>query len=381
MATLPLPSYRVRVAPEILVWARESAGLSQDEARRVANVSMERLQAWETGEETVEPPTVAQLRSLSNIYKRPISLFLLRAAPAERLAATYARRLHGASAEAGSRHLRFAVRDACDQRAIALQLLESLDEDPPELVRVHVLQEDVEGSGRAIREELGVQDDDLLAWARRGQALQSWIDALDQAGVLVVQFKYVEVEERRGFAIIETPLPLIALNELDARAARLFTLLHEFAHILRATNNLSTDDETWCNAVAAATLVPEQLVRAHLEEVGQFDDWWAVGVDLARAFGVSREAAFRRLATLGFITTAQYQQAREELGAEPKSGGRGIVTYPTGEVRRVGRQYIRVVGRAYEQGLISLHAASRYLGVQGQYVEPLVTAAERGARD
>ncbi len=378
--SLSLPSYRVRVAPDVLTWARTTAGLSLEEVSKLTQTGIDRLRAWEEGDERFDAPTVNQLRTLSNTYKRPISLFLLQAPPAERLAATYARRLHGASAEAGSHHLRFAVRDALDQRAIALELLEEMREEPPALAVVPVREADPETAAASIREMLSVSDEDVVLWAKQGATLQAWIDSLDAAGVLVVQFRYVNVEERRGFAVIELPLPVIALNESDARTARLFTLLHEYAHIQRAANGIDADEEVWCNAVAAAALIPAHLARAHIE--GQDDsDWLGLGLSLAASFRVSREAAYRRLVTLGVISEGQYQAVREELGVEPKAAGGGFARYPVGEVRRLGRQYIRIVGEAYERGAISLHAASRYLGVQGRFVEPLVLAAERGAAE
>jgi Zn-dependent peptidase ImmA (M78 family)/transcriptional regulator with XRE-family HTH domain len=376
MASLSLPSYRVPVSPAVLAWARASAGLSIEDVSRLAQVSVARLRAWEEGDDAIEPPTVAQLRTLSNTYKRPISLFLLEQPPVERLAATYARRLHGAAPEVGTHHLRFAVRDAVDQRQIALELVSGMNEQPPAMAVVPIRSLDPESAAAEIRSALDVNDQQVLAWAEDSATLQGWIDALDRAGVLVVQYRYVEVEERRGFALVEFPLPVIALNESDARVGRLFTLVHEYAHIQRAANNLDANDEPWCNAVAAALLIPERLARAHVEE-SDTEDWVALGLSLASRFAVSREAAYRRLATLGFITEDQYRAMREELGQEPKGSGGGFARYPTGEIRRLGRQYIRIVGEAYERGEISLHAASRYLGVQGQYVEPLVSAAER----
>jgi DNA-binding transcriptional regulator YiaG len=50
------------VTPEVLRWARESIGVSLDEAARRAGVPVQRVEAWETGQ---AEPTVAKLRSLA----------------------------------------------------------------------------------------------------------------------------------------------------------------------------------------------------------------------------------------------------------------------------------------------------------------------------
>src|ERR1017187_9694215 len=69
---------RAIVKPELLVWARESAHFQPHVAAKKANVPVERLLEWETGETS---PTINQLRTLANIYKRPLAVFFLPEAP------------------------------------------------------------------------------------------------------------------------------------------------------------------------------------------------------------------------------------------------------------------------------------------------------------
>src|SRR5262249_12013340 len=60
--------------PTVLIWARESAGLPVELAAKKAAIGSERLAAWERGEQR---PTFAQLRKLSEVYKRPLAIFYL----------------------------------------------------------------------------------------------------------------------------------------------------------------------------------------------------------------------------------------------------------------------------------------------------------------
>lgn len=73
--SLTLPRYRVRVAPAVLRWSRETAGLTTEAAADLLGVTQERLVAWERGDEGHAPPTIAQVRAMSSKYHRPISLF------------------------------------------------------------------------------------------------------------------------------------------------------------------------------------------------------------------------------------------------------------------------------------------------------------------
>src|ERR1700722_2151491 len=68
------------VEPDILRWARVTAGLSVDEAARSLHTRPENVQAWEEGEER---PSMAQLRRMATSYRRLLSDFYLPKAPDE----------------------------------------------------------------------------------------------------------------------------------------------------------------------------------------------------------------------------------------------------------------------------------------------------------
>ena len=64
-----------KVNPDILVWARETAGLSeQDAAKKLGLSSPERLEALESGK---RDPSRRQLLNMSEKYRRPLLTFYL----------------------------------------------------------------------------------------------------------------------------------------------------------------------------------------------------------------------------------------------------------------------------------------------------------------
>lgn len=67
---------RALVEPDMLVWARESAGYSIEAAARKIGVPLERLHGWEN-EKVKNLPTLNQLRKMASVYKRPLSAFYL----------------------------------------------------------------------------------------------------------------------------------------------------------------------------------------------------------------------------------------------------------------------------------------------------------------
>ena len=70
-----------KINPEMLVWARETAGLSLEEAaERLKDIPLERLDRMERGE---ADPTRTQLNRMAKLYHRPAVLFYMPKPPKE----------------------------------------------------------------------------------------------------------------------------------------------------------------------------------------------------------------------------------------------------------------------------------------------------------
>lgn len=147
-------------------------------------------------------------------------------------------------------------------------------------------------------------------------------DYLERAGILSFQLSGIQVEEARGFAVADRPLPVVAFNSADSVRGRIFTLFHEVAHILLGTSTLhsrspfESDDETeqWCNHLAAAILIPRDdlLGLYQVESHGRNASWSQQEVErLAGRYGVSPAAMIRRLDTFDRIASGAFHELRE----------------------------------------------------------------------
>ncbi len=388
-----MPTVRAIVKPDILVWARESAGLSlEDAAKKVGNVKPERLVRWEQG---ADQPTVNQLRNMARVYKRPLSVFYLQEVPARFRVMEDFRRLPGVVAGRYSPSLLLEIRTAQERRQLALELFQATGETPPEFSLAASSDDDVENVGLIIRRALGMSYAEQTSWQDHPRAsFNAWRSRTEGIGVLVFQTTRVEIDEMRGFSIAEPVLPVIVVNRKDAPSGRTFSLLHEFTHLMLRRSGICDFDESatrapdeqkievFCNAVAGAALMPRErfLSESVVVQHGKDQPSWSRDelIELSRQYGVSREAALRRLLTLGRTSISFYQQQREQLLAEykaerererEKQGELKIRRNPPVEVlSNFGRNFVRLVLDTYYQDRITLSDVSGYLGLRVRHL-------------
>jgi len=311
--------------PKLLVWARESASLTEEAIAKKIGVKADRVRAWESGQER---PSVAQLRNFAAATKRPLAVFYL-AEPPHTFDALHDFRA-GTSAEAPvamSPDLTFEIRKAYDRREWALELMSDLQLNPATFgVSLH-LDEDTEIAAGKLRAALGVRTEMQSRWRADYEAFREWRALLEHAGILTFQATDLELDEARGFSISLKPLPAVVVNIKDAYRGRIFTLLHEVTHIAlneggicdlndNQRRNASAKVEAYCNRVAGAVLFPKNdlLATSEVRNHRSTDMTWSDGEieTLSRKFGGSREALLVRLLALNRTNEKFYYGKRDE---------------------------------------------------------------------
>ena len=383
------------VKPALLVWARDSAGVTIDDAAK--NVTtLKKLAAWEADEGA---PTMRQLRLLANKYKRPLSVFYLPEPPKDFQPLSDYRRLPGEIAGVLSRKLRYEIRIAQERRQLAIDLYDEIREEPPAFTLRSTSKRDPEQLGLDIRKFLGVKFQQQTAWKETRIAYNAWRDLIEAKGVLVFQATGVELREMRGFAVADDMVSIIAVNSRDSYSGRSFSLLHELCHLALHKSGISdftqsnADEdrppeerqiEIYCNQVAAATLMPKDLFLAErLVEGNKGTPNWSDEdlSSLARRFGVSQEAALRRLLTFSRTTQAFYTAKRQEFQeryerqAQIQKEQDGGPQWPIVVLSRIGPSLSRLILQTYYRQRITLNDVSGYLGLKVPHIPKLEAAA------
>lgn len=368
------------VKPTLLKWARETLNLPIEVAAQKIGVKVSKLSAWESGAST---PTVAQLRKAAAAYKRPLAVFFLSDPPRDFEALRDFRRLPDQLSTEPTPQLNLEIRRAHVRRETALELATGLGIDPPRLRAGRSSLRDADRLAREARQLLGVGLQEQCAWRTRYEALNGWIAALERVGVLVSQTGAVSLDEMRGFSISAEPFPVIVVNAKDSPRGRVFTLIHEFAHLLinrgglcdlhTATRAHTQEEETevFCNQVAGSFLLPEEafINEAIVTRKARRSLWEENEIrELADKYSVSQEVVLRRLLAFGRITEAFYRQKRRELleayrqQAERREGG--YPPYYLVKVRDLGRAFVRLVLEAYHTETINSSDVAEMLGVR-----------------
>ncbi len=382
MATSMPPSAEAPVNGAVLKWARNGVGVPDVHAAKKAGVPVERLREWERG---ASKPTVAQLRALADLYKRPVAALLLDEVPKDFSVMKHFRRLPGSPETSLSPALAAQTRAALIRREVALSLRAATREEAaPFALRANVSEGAAAAAERA-RAALGISVEDQESWRDERVAYKAWRAAVENLGVLVFQVAKVQVAEMRGLSAFQEPLPVILLNGSDSVRGRIFSLFHELGHLLLHEVHLcdwrdeagwkGSSTEVWCNAFAANLLVPAEALTAEFGPLGKgaaSAPDWAEARRLSQHFKVSQEVILRRLVTLGALSAAAYEKARahlQELERPPKrkkSGGG-----PLPDVKAVwtfGTPFVQSVLGALHRRRITLSDASDYLDVKVKWI-------------
>ncbi len=361
---------RVEIRPEMLRWARERARLSPAALGR----RFPHLEAWESG---AMRPTLKQVEDYAGATHTPVGYLFLPQPPVERVPIPDFRSGAGADAARPSPDLLDTIYLCQQRQAWFLEYARAAGHTPLPFVGSATLESHIEETASHMRAALGFDLDRRRETPTWTEALRHFLGQADELGILVMVSGVVGSNNRRklhpaefrGFALTDPVAPLVFVNGADFKAAQMFTLAHELAHVWLGATGVSDVDpstvpnarvERWCNQVAAELLVPLAAVRAEFNRAAALPEEMQ---RLARRFKVSALVVLRRIHDAGAISGARFREAYtaeiERLRALPAStGGDFYLTLGA----RVGRRFARAVVESVLESRAPFTEAFRLLG-------------------
>jgi Zn-dependent peptidase ImmA (M78 family) len=379
--------------PDILRWARETAGMSLEEAAGALQVKPERLAALEAG--TVDPSRSVLLR-MSKQYRRSLLTFYLSAPPRRGDRGQDFRTLPPERSIEDEAVLDALIRDLKARQSLVRSIMKDEEEIAPlKFIGSRKMSDGAESVVRSISETLGISLDEYRAQDSYDSAFALLRERAEAAGIFVLlagdlgsHHSAIPVEIFRGFAIADEYAPFVVINNQDARPAWTFTLLHEIAHLWLGTSGISgaraeKNIEQFCNDVAGEFLLPMEEVRdLKVTDKTPTDKAIAMIMEFARPRRVSRAMVSYKLLRAKQIEWATWRKLDESIfriwlkerdkfkGQQKK--GEGGPSYYVVRRHRVGRALLNLVRRSMDAGVLSPVRAAKVLGVKPRAVYPLL---------
>lgn len=231
----------------------------------------------------------------------------------------------------------------------------------------------------SVRQFLGVTAEQQLFCKDDYSALNMWSDALRGRGVYVIQ-RSIKDDTIKAFSITKKKHALALLNTQDTPYARIFSLLHEYCHLILRNSGIcdlshirQNKLERYCNEFAANVLLPESLIGDLLgkfklsSSMAENDRWLQ---NLSHRFRVSQATILIRLASLGQLDDKEYRQLEKRRSSRRGKASPGG-DYYTSAISAVGKGFVKNVFDTLTEGKINRTDASVLLGVGEHLIDKL----------
>ena len=229
-----------------------------------------------------------------------------------------------------------------------------------------------------IKRTLNLDDEWASEFSNWEKAKEYLTQKIEDIGIIVVSsgvvennnYRKIKVEDCRGFVLVNEVAPFMFINAADSKAAQMFTLAHELAHIwigesagfdFRNLQPANNPIEIFCDQISAEFLVPEESLRTAYQHNRNFES-------LARTFKVSQIVIARRLLDLGFIARPEFFEFYEEYTnqdfrkRESREGGGDF--YLT-QRKRLSVQFLTYVNNAVRENKLLIRDAYNLTGLKG----------------
>jgi len=260
-------SLKIEVQPDVLKWAIKNSGLPENQIANKIKVNINTLNDWLSG---TKKPTLRQLESLSQILKRPLAAFFLSKPPEEKPLPRDYRMIPDKVGKFNNKTI-LAIRKARRLQRVSKELSENLKTE----METGILSVNLSDNPNLIAEKyleiFKINEETRKKWKSPYDALNYFRNILEDRNIVVFKIS-MPIEDARGFTLVEEVPPVIVVNSKDLAEAQVFTLLHEFGHVLLNKSGVSMPDnalfqrevnkvEKWCNEFASAILLPEDVAK------------------------------------------------------------------------------------------------------------------------
>lgn len=370
----------VPVEPKVLRWLRESSGWSVEEASKKLKITANVMRDLESGKTHT---TLRQLKDLSSAYKYPLASFFL-SEPKEQKPLPKDYRMLPHIKNVFDKKTIWAIRRSRRLQGLGRELSQNISggtESRTGNISLTDEPKDVAARWRKIF-DLSFEKQKKTKDAYK---LFSYLrDALENLNLLVFQFS-IPVEDARGFTLADENPSVIVVSSKDRIEARIFTLMHEFGHILLGETTIGAPDaarttrnnvERWCDVFASSFLLPDsEAVDLFRNKHSQLTETETLNM-LSKKYKVSKAVLLRKMLDLSYISRSQFKNVLDRYASkkqnvvETKTGP--IITPDKKCLSEVGNKFASLVAINFDKNLITYTDALSYLSTKSGSIEKVM---------
>lgn len=372
----------INVNNEILSWAILRAGYTLPEFE----YEMPLISKWLSGE---KKPTIKQVETFARKIHLPFGYLFLDEPPIEETTIPFFRTLSKLG-DTVSLNVKDSISELQNRQNWYMQYLKENGYSPLDFVGKYSPKSNIKTLAFHIRRELGLAENWASACHSWAEALSLLIAKIEDIGINISlngvvgnnTHRPIEVEECRGYVLVDEYAPFIFVNNQDSKSAQMFTIAHELAHIwigksagfdLRQLQAANDSSEQFCDKVAAEFLVSESLLK----------DYAINGMHIEKAakyFKVSPIVIARRALDMGLLTRDEFFQfydeyiTRDFLKEKKISSGGNF--YATAKLR-IGAKFAQSINIAVKTGQLLYRDAYQLTGLRGDTFEKFLAKTIR----
>ncbi len=382
-------SLTIEVRPNILKWAIESSGWNEEEIIKRLDISSNTFGGWLKGEAN---PTLKQLEDLAKVVKRPLAVFFLSEAPKEKPLPKDYRMLPEKAGKFDKKTI-LAIRRARRLQKISKELSENLNANLNKLIPTVKQSENSKNIAEKYREEFKFDQEKQKKFKSPYEVFNFLRDIIEDKNIIVFQIS-MPIEDARGFTLVDDSPAVIVVNSKDAIEAKIFTLMHEFGHVLLNESGVSMPEnalfikgvgrvEKWCNDFASAFLLPEVLAKKAFGLNTEILTETKTLNRLSRAYKVSKAMLLYNMYRLNFISEQQYNGVLERYKPEilkPKERAEKKGVFIPADKKCLserGQKFVSLVVNNVDKGFITHSDALDYLSIKAKNLDKVMSKAKK----
>lgn len=234
------------------------------------------------------------------------------------------------------------------------------------------------------RNESGIPIEKQYKFKDAYKAFNTWRKFIESKNILVFQLKF-PLEDARGFSLMDTLPYVIVINSQDNILARIFTLFHEYAHLILGIPEIYIQDlytsqeiEKWCDIFASEFLIPtEELEKNEFFKLFLKTKKITIEIieNLSKKFKVSKKAILTKLRLLDVLSYEDYEEQKAKIESQTqsqKNQGKSFIINPAKKcLQEKGEKFILTILESKEKGLITTHDLLEFLSINYQNLNKL----------